>query len=54
MIVAVIALIIVGFWLPILWIPAAIIVVLGVAYLIRLGRDAATGRTSDVERDPSP
>ena len=42
------------FWLPILWIPAVIIVVLGVAYLIRMGRDAATGRTSDVERDPSP
>jgi hypothetical protein len=43
LIVAVIALVIVGFFLPVLWIVAGAIVVLGILYTVRMGRDAAEG-----------
>jgi hypothetical protein len=43
MIVTVLALVIAGFFLPLLWIAAAIIVVLGILYMVRMGRDAAEG-----------
>jgi hypothetical protein len=43
MIIAVLGLVIAGFFLPILWIAAAVIVVIGILFMIRMGRDAAEG-----------
>ena len=43
LIVAVIALVIVGFFMPLLWIAAGVIVVLGILYMVRMARDAAEG-----------
>ncbi|HSJ72898.1 MAG TPA: hypothetical protein VK904_01160 [Miltoncostaeaceae bacterium] len=43
LIVAVTGLVIVGFFLPLLWIVAGVLVVLGILYIVRMGRDAAEG-----------
>lgn len=47
LILAVIALAILGIWLPVLWIVALALIVIGVLYLIGAGRSASRGGTTE-------
>jgi hypothetical protein len=47
LVLAVIALAILGIWLPILWIVALALIVIGVLYLIGAGRSASRGGTTE-------
>jgi hypothetical protein len=47
LVLAVIALAVIGIWLPILWIAALALVVIGVLYLIGAGRSASRGGSVD-------
>lgn len=47
LILAVIALAVLGIWLPVLWIVALALIVIGVLYLIGAGRSASRGGTTE-------
>jgi hypothetical protein len=46
-VLAVIALAVLGLWLPVLWILALLLIVGGVLYMIAAGRGASRGGTPD-------
>jgi uncharacterized membrane protein len=47
LVLAVLALVVLGLWLPILWIVALALIVIGVMYLIGAGRRASQGGTTE-------